>query len=161
MRLKRSPRPRLELPPRPTPRRLDDKRRRGRVADSAHDGRLLVTLDSPADRADGEQIAEEVLRVHRDSYGTGADNVFVHQLEDLIVVVIDGLELTKAEETLIAGGFSGTVHRMRSEFQIEIGSTFTAIVERVTGRRVRSFLSNTDLEDLFSVEFFRLQPRVF
>ncbi len=106
-----------------------------------------------------EQIAEEILNVHQDSYGTGADNVFVHQLDDLIVVIIDGLELTKGESTLIAGGFSETVHKMRSQFQIEIGATFTAIVERATGRRVRSFLSNTDLDDLFSVEFFRLHPR--
>jgi len=35
-------------------------------------------------------------------------------------------------------------------------TTFTAIVERATGRRVTSFLSNTSVEALYSVEIFRL-----
>lgn len=114
----------------------------------------------PDENGARDQIAEEILHVHRDSYGTGADDVIVHLLTDLVVVIIDGLELTPGEQTLLEGGYSESVSHMRSQFQEKIQPTFEAIVERATGRRVRSFLSNTDLTDRFSVEFFRLHPQV-
>lgn len=101
-------------------------------------------------------IAREVLEVHETSYGTGAESVEVYIHENLVVVVLEDLDLTAGERTMIAGGRPDIVLGMRSAFQDEIGSTFSAIVERATGRRVSGFLSNTSLEPLFSVEIFRL-----
>ena len=46
----------------------------------------------------------------------------------------------------------------REAFQDAIASTFKAIVERATGRRVDSFVSHMDVEDLYAVELFRLHP---
>ena len=110
--------------------------------------------DSPLDpRA---EIAREVLAVHKTSYGTGAESVEVFIHENLVVVVLDELGLTASERTMIVGGRPDIVLSMRGAFQDEIGSTFSAIVERATGRRVSGFLSNTSLEPLYSVEFFRL-----
>lgn len=90
--------------------------------------------------------------------GLGASNVVVHLLDDVVVVMIDGLELAVSEQTLIDGGQEEHVLRMRAEFQRVIEPTFSAIIERATGRRVRTFFSNTSLDDLLSVEFFRLHP---
>jgi uncharacterized protein YbcI len=103
-----------------------------------------------------EEIAKEVLDVHQSSYGTGAKNVEVFLHDNLVVVLLDEIELTPSERTLITGGRPDLVTRMRAAFQDEIGPTFSAIVERATGRRVNGFLSNTSLEPLFSVEIFRL-----
>ena len=107
-------------------------------------------------RDPSEVIAEEVLGVHQSSYGTGAETVEVYIHENLVVVILDELGLSPSERTIIAGGRPDIVLNMRSAFQDEIGSTFSAIVERATGRRVSGFLSNTSLEPLFSVEIFRL-----
>ena len=102
------------------------------------------------------EIAGEVLQVHRDAYGTTAGNVTVHILDDAVVVILDELELSPAERTLLEGGHHETVSKMREDFQSAIGVTFSAIVERATGRRVTSFLSNTSIPARYSVEIFRL-----
>ena len=47
----------------------------------------------------------------------------------------------------------------REAFQQAIAPTFIAIVERATGRRVGSFISSMSVEGLYSIEFFRLEPR--
>lgn len=104
------------------------------------------------------QIATEMLNVHETSYGTTADSVIVHILDDLVLVILDELELSLAERTLIDGGNSETVLRTRSAFQDAIEPTFSSIVERATGRRVTSFLSTTCLAGMCSVEMFRLHP---
>lgn len=82
----------------------------------------------------------------------------MHLLDDLVVVLIDGLEFTVGERTLLDGGETAAVLNLRASFQKAIEPTFSAIIERATGRRVRTFLSNTDLTAPLSVEFFRLQP---
>ena len=104
------------------------------------------------------EISEGVLRVHADSYGTGADEVVVHVLDDLVLVMLDKLELSAVEKTLIEGGRAESVEMMRSAFQGAIEPTFSAIVERATGRRVIGFMSWTSLAPLYSVELFRLAP---
>ena len=102
------------------------------------------------------QIAGDVRDVHRESYGTDAGEVTVHLLGDTVIVVLDELELSPAEKTLLEGGSYETVQEMRDQFQAAIGYTFSAIVERATGRRVTSFLSNTSIPARYSVEIFRL-----
>lgn len=104
------------------------------------------------------QIAAEILHVHIASYGTGAEDVVVHILEDLVLVLIDGIEHSLVERTLIDGGDSATVLRTRAAFQEAIEPTFSQIVERATGRRVAGFLSTTSLAERCSVELFRLHP---
>jgi uncharacterized protein YbcI len=103
-----------------------------------------------------EHIANEVLDVHRESYGTGAGNVTVHIAEDVVFVVLDDLELTTLEQTLLEGDNAEAVQTTRSAYQHAIQATFAAIIERATGRRVTSFLSNTSVESRYSVEVFRL-----
>jgi uncharacterized protein YbcI len=104
----------------------------------------------------GAQIATEILRVHQDSYGTGAGKVTVHILDDAVFVLLDDLELSAIERTLLKGGREDSIAETRASFQEAIATTFRAIVERATGRTVTSFLSNTSVGSLYSVEVFRL-----
>lgn len=104
------------------------------------------------------QIADEMLQVHQKAYGTGAEKVTTHIAEDVVMVWLDQLEFSIAERTLLEGGRTETVMRTRSAFQEAIEPTFTAIVERATGRQVADFLSTTSLDLRCSVEIFRLQP---
>ena len=113
----------------------------------------------PAPQVDPSiEIAREVLKVHENSYGTGAESVEVYIHEDLIVVLLDEVGLSAGEKTMIMGGPPDIATNMRSAFQEEIGPIVSAIIERATGRRVSGFLSSTSLEPLFSVEIFRLAP---
>ena len=117
---------------------------------------MRVPADDPAGTR--VQIAAEILEVHESSYGTGADSVTTHFLDDLVVVWLGQIELSMAEQTLIEGGRSDTVLETRAAFQQAIEPTFSAIIERATGRRVADFLSTTSLAAMSSVELFRLHP---
>jgi uncharacterized protein YbcI len=114
-----------------------------------------MTDSSPA--AIKTAIADELIRVHEESYGAGATSIEVHLVDDSVMAVID-VELTPAERTLIGAGKHEAVKLTREAFQQAIAPTFTAIVEHATGRRVVSFLSIMNVEPLYSLEFFRLAP---
>jgi uncharacterized protein YbcI len=105
-----------------------------------------------------EEIAREILRVHQGSYGTGASKIDVILGEDTVLLVLD-IELTAAERTLISASQHEAVKGTREAYQMAIAPTFIAVVERATGRRVQSFLSSMSVEPLYTIEFFRLEPR--
>ena len=102
------------------------------------------------------EIARELVRLHEESYGEGAAKVEV-ALDDCFVTVILDVELNRAERTLVESGHAKSVQIARESFQEAIAATFTAIIERATGRRVVSFASRTIVgEHSWSVEVFRL-----
>jgi uncharacterized protein YbcI len=105
-----------------------------------------------------QTIAEEIMRIHRESYGRGANRARAYVLENDVVVFLDDLELLPNEEFLIDSGQRDPVLNVRSKFQQAIETTFSAAVERTTGRKVVAFASNTNLDPHFVVEIFRLEP---
>jgi len=112
---------------------------------------------SPSVAAMEQEIAREILAIHLDSYGRGAERVRVHVLDDFVVVFLDGLELQPSEEFLIAQGDADAVITVRRQFQQAIAASFSAVVERATGRRVVGFVSQQQVsEPRFAVEIFRL-----
>src|SRR5947209_20591972 len=86
-----------------------------------------------------QDLADELLRLHQESYGKGAGSSRVHYLEDTIVALLDDVELLPNEEFLIGAGQGDAVVEVRSRYQQAIETTFRAAVERATGRRVLSF----------------------
>ena len=102
-------------------------------------------------------IADELIRVHEESYGTGASRIEVLVEDNMVIAVID-VDLTPAEQTLLDAGQIEAVKLTRESFQEAIEPTFTAIVEHVTGRKVAAFLSAMSVEPVYSIEFFRLAP---
>lgn len=65
-------------------------------------------------------------------------------------------DLHPAERTLIGQGETESIQHIRHRFQHAMADQFKAIVEQATGRRVRSFMSETDVEQDISVEIFVL-----
>ena len=106
-----------------------------------------------------EGLAEELRRIHIESYGKGAGTARVHYLEDTVITLLDDLELLPNEEFLIGAGKGDAVIEVRSRYQQAIETTFRAAVERATGRRVISFVSATQLAPNWAIEIFRLAPR--
>jgi uncharacterized protein YbcI len=105
-----------------------------------------------------EEISREILRIHEESYGNGAAEAHTFVGEGFVVVVLDELELLPNEQFLIDKGKTDTVIQVRTQYQHAIRATFSAAVERATGRRVVAFASSTSMDEpRFVVETFRLE----
>ena len=74
---------------------------------------------------------------------------------DIVVVVLEET-FTPAEKTLIDRGEAEGIQDIRRRFQRVMEEQFVSIVEQATGRRVRAFLSETNLNEDISVEVFIL-----
>ena len=103
-------------------------------------------------------LAEELMRIHCESYGKGAALCRVHILDDMVVALLDQMELLPNEEFMIEAGKGDAVIEIRSRYQQAIETAFRAAVERSTGRKVTSFASKTKLDPNYCVEIFRLAP---
>ncbi len=104
-----------------------------------------------------DEIAREILRVHREAYGDTPRDAKVYVIDDIALVIIDA-QPTVSENTLIEAGQGDAVQATREAFQDAIAPTFTAIIERATGRKVTSFSSRMCVEPMYAIEFFRLEP---
>lgn len=101
------------------------------------------------------EIATRIVRLHSEYYGKGPTKARAYIAEDVVVVVLEET-FTKAERTLLERGESEPIQQIRRRFQQAMADDFKSIVEQATGRVVRAFLSETNLEADVSVEFFLL-----
>lgn len=105
-----------------------------------------------------DEVAREILRIYEESYGTGAENAETLVGDNWVIVVLDGLLLLPNEQFLVDNGQQDTVMEVRTRYQHAIRSSFSAAVERATGRTVVGFASTTSLEEpRFMAEVFRLE----
>ena len=101
------------------------------------------------------QLADKIGRLQSQYYGKGPTRAKVHVDGDVVVVVLEE-SFTRAERTLIERGEVESIRDIRRRFQRVMAEQFTAIVEQATGRRVRSFFSDSDLDQDIAVEVFIL-----
>ena len=103
------------------------------------------------------EIAREIVRIHEESYGTSARNPEVVVQGDWVIVILDDLELLPNEKFLVENGRGDVVTQVRRQYQEAIQSTFSAAVERATGRTVVGFISGTAADEpRFVTEIFKL-----
>src|SRR4051812_34907764 len=100
-------------------------------------------------------ISNEIVRFQAEYYGKGPTRAKTYIVEDLVVVVLEE-SFTRAEKTLAERGERDAIQHIRRRFQQQMAESFTSIVEQVTGRKVRAFLSETNIEQDVSVETFLL-----
>lgn len=112
----------------------------------------------PSDSEVTDEIAREILRIHEESYGKGAGKAHTYMGQDFVVVVLDELELLPNEKVLVESGKQDTVMMVRSQYHQAIRSSFSAAIERATGRRVIGFASTTSVDEpRFVAEIFKLE----
>ena len=102
-----------------------------------------------------ERIGSEIVRLQSEYYGRGPSKAKTHVEGDVVVVVLEE-SFTRAEKTLISRGEAEGIQDIRRRFQRAMADQFKSVVEQATGRQVRSFFSDTDLEQDVSVEVFIL-----
>jgi uncharacterized protein YbcI len=110
---------------------------------------------SPSDEA-ALRAAQDVLKIHLETYGVGAKEARADYFgESTLVVFLKGLDLLPNEEFLLSEGEGEAVMNARTRYQEAISARFIAAVERATGREVETFTSTTNLEgDRFAAEIF-------
>ena len=100
-------------------------------------------------------ISNEIVRLQAEYYGKGPTRAKTYIVEDLVVVVLEE-SFTRAEKTLAQRGERDAIEHIRRRFQQQMADEFTSVVEQATGRKVRVFLSETNIDQDVSVETFLL-----
>ena len=101
------------------------------------------------------RIASRIGQLQSAYYGKGPTKTKAYITDDVVVVVLHET-FTQAEKTLVDRGEQEAIKQIRRRFQQQMADEFKSIVEQATGRTVKTFLSETDLESDVSVEFFLL-----
>jgi uncharacterized protein YbcI len=109
--------------------------------------------DSPARGALVSQLSREIVQLHVRLYGRGPTKARSYLHNDYAVCILEEI-FTTAERTLIDAGSGDHVHDTRRKFQDAVKDEFIGVVERITGREVRVFLSQVNVETNLALEFF-------
>jgi len=102
------------------------------------------------------EIANAIARLHKDYVGRGPTNSRTTIDGDLVVVLLEG-GFTRAERTLDDSERRDLVLAGRAGLQDAMRNAMIEVVQRVLGRRVRSFMSANDLERDLQSEIFVLE----
>jgi uncharacterized protein YbcI len=104
-------------------------------------------------------ISNEIVAILREHYGRGPMKAKTYALDDIIIVVMRGSGFTPLEKTIMESGQPQRIVEMRHDFQQMMTKRFTDVIEELTGRKVRAFLSQANVEpDLTMETFFLDQP---
>jgi uncharacterized protein YbcI len=109
--------------------------------------------ESPARGALVSQLSREIVQLHARLYGRGPTKARSYLHSDYAVCILEEV-FTTAERTLIDAGSGDHVSDTRKKFQDAVKEEFVEVVERITGRKVRVFLSQVDVEANLALEFF-------
>ena len=122
--------------------------------------------DQPtAVEADGTQalsvlsaISQAMVAIYKDQFGRGPTKTRTMWAgPDILVVTLEDT-FTPAERSLRRMGEHQRLRDLRLLFQYAEIATFCAPVERLTGRKVRAFISGIDAEVDVATEMFILHP---
>jgi uncharacterized protein YbcI len=125
-------------------------------------------MSFPEAAADGDRaektsvlaaISAEMVRLYKEQFGRGPTKARANWSgRDMIVVVLDDT-LTPAERNLLTLGEDARLRETRMLFQYSWVHEFCDPIERLTGRKVRAFVSGIDTgADGLSMEAFVLHP---
>jgi uncharacterized protein YbcI len=116
--------------------------------------------DDQTDRGNAmATLSAEMVRLYKEQFGRGPTKARSSWSgRDMVVVLLEDT-LTPAERNLVHLGEFARLRDTRMLFQYSYVKQFCDPVERLTGRKVRSFISGIDAEaDGTSLEVFVLHP---
>jgi uncharacterized protein YbcI len=95
--------------------------------------------------------------LYKECYGKGPTKARTMYSEDLIVCILEG-GFQQGERTLRDHGRADAVQSQREAFQEVLRERFIGMIETLTGRKVRSFISGVDTAAEAAAEVFVLEP---
>src|SRR5215207_1724436 len=121
-----------------------------------------LPAETAADRR-GMQTAElsnAMVRIYKEQFGRGPTKAHTaYATDDLLICTLEN-SLTPSERNMLELDEHQRVREIRMFFQHAAEKEFVDTVERVSGRRVRGFVSGTDTHQDISTEVFYLEPSV-
>ena len=102
-------------------------------------------------------ISHGTVQLLRDRIGRGPTKARTVISEDTVAIVL-GDTLTEGERSLVAMGEREHVLHTRHLLQRLMRDDFVQLVERLSGRTVEAFFSDSHIDPDYAVEFFLLQP---
>src|SRR5215203_4339587 len=106
------------------------------------------------------ELSNGMVRLYKDLFGRGPTKARTNYAgPDIIVSTLEN-SLTRPERNMAAAGDHERLRDLRTYFQYQAEDEFRAVVERVTGRTVRAFVSGMDTRQDVASEVFYLAPRV-
>ena len=105
-----------------------------------------------------QEITNAMVRLYKELFGRGPTKARTNYAgSDTLVATIEN-SLTPAERNMIDLGEDQRVREIRMFFQHASDAEFTGIVEQITGRTVRAFVSGMDTDKDVATEVFYLEP---
>lgn len=108
---------------------------------------------------EAHDISTEVASIHAAAYERRHEVVTTVVDDDLAVCVLR-IQLSLAEELLVANGHATAVHDQRQAFEQTLAAVMRAAVERATGRTVSTYLTATHLDPDLTFLTFIFAPAV-
>jgi uncharacterized protein YbcI len=105
------------------------------------------------------EISREMVRLYKQLFGRGPTKARTEFAGPDIVICTLENTFTPAERSLADLGEHQRLRDTRMYFQAATHERFREIVERLTGRKVRAFISGLDAEEDVCAEVFYLEPR--
>jgi uncharacterized protein YbcI len=103
-------------------------------------------------------ISNEMVRIYKSQFGRGPTKTRTQWAGPDILVVTLEKTLTPAEHSLRRLGEHGRLRDLRMLFQYAELDVFCEPIERLTGRKVRAFISGIDTVGDVASEMFVLHP---
>lgn len=105
------------------------------------------------------EVSRAMVRIYKDQFGRGPTRARASWAgQDTLVVLLED-SLTQAEKNLRELGEHQRLRELRMFFQYASMEEFCEPIERVTGQKVRSFISGIDTVTDVSIETFVLYPK--
>jgi uncharacterized protein YbcI len=105
------------------------------------------------------EVSNAMVRLYKEQFGRGPTKTRTNYAgPDILITTLED-SFTPAERRMAEMGEHQRLRDTRMFFQYASFSQFTETVEKITGRKVRAFVSGTDTEHDVSSEVFYLEPR--
>ena len=117
-----------------------------------------ITQDAHHDPGILSAISNEMVRLYKEQFGRGPSKTRTNWAGPDVLVVTLEKTFTRAERTLCKLGEHGRLRDLRLLFQYAELEAFCEPVERITGRKVRAFISGIDTAADLASELFVLHP---
>jgi uncharacterized protein YbcI len=118
----------------------------------------LPTSESTNDHGILSAISNEMVRVYKEQFGRGPTKTRTQWSGPDVLVVTLEKTLTPAEHSLCRMGEHARLRDLRLLFQYGELERFCEPIERITGRKVRGFISGIDTVGDIASEMFVLHP---
>jgi uncharacterized protein YbcI len=104
------------------------------------------------------ELSNAMVKLYKDQFGRGPTKAVTNYAGPNVLITTLENSLTPAEQRMAEMGEHRRLRDTRMFFQHATVNQFNETVERITGRRVRAFVSGIDTEQDVSSEVFYLEP---